>query len=131
MGSNAGTVREIYEAFGRGDVATVLGAMDPKIEWQEPESLPFDNQVGPQAVAEGVFGPLMTLIDGFNLAVDDVIDGGDAICTTGTYRGTAVGTGSELNAPFVHVWRFGSDGKVTGFRTHTDTYLYRQALGTA
>jgi ketosteroid isomerase-like protein len=38
-------------------------------------------------------------------------------------------TGIELNAEFVHVWRFGPDGKIAGLRIYTDTHLWRQALG--
>jgi len=129
MGSNVNTVKRVYEAFGKGDVPTVLGAMDDKIDWQEPTSLPFENQVGPQAVAENIFGPVVSLLDGFSVEPGEIVDGGDIVCALGTYKGTGAKTGTELNAEFVHVWRFGSDGKITGFRTYTDTHLWRQALG--
>jgi len=129
MGSNADTIRKLYEAFGTGDVATVLGAMDDKIDWQEPESLPFENQVGPQAVAENIFGAVMSMLDGFAVVPNEIADGGDVVCGIGVYKGTGKETGVELDADFVHVWHFGSDGKITGFRTYTDTHLWRQALG--
>ncbi len=32
--SNAGTVREIYEAFGRGDVPAILNKLDDNVEWE-------------------------------------------------------------------------------------------------
>ncbi len=32
--SNAETVRTIYEAFGRGDVATILDKLDDAVEWE-------------------------------------------------------------------------------------------------
>lgn len=32
MSANTETVRNVYDAFGKGDVPTVLGAMDPKID---------------------------------------------------------------------------------------------------
>ena len=32
--SNIGTVREIYEAFGRGDVPAILNKLDDNIEWE-------------------------------------------------------------------------------------------------
>ena len=35
--SNVEIVTGVYEAFGRGDVPSVLAAMDPKIEWYEAE----------------------------------------------------------------------------------------------
>ena len=35
---NVQFVKGVYEAFGRGDIATVLGAMDPAIEWRRPKA---------------------------------------------------------------------------------------------
>ena len=131
MGSNADTVRGVYDAFGRGDVPAVLAAMDEKIDWQEPASLPFDDQVGPQAVAENVFGPVVTQLADFTVDVREVVEAGDMVFGIGVYRGKGAENGKPLDADFVHVWRFGTDGKATGFRTYTDTHLWREALGTS
>lgn len=35
---NVQVIQGLYEAFGRGDVPTVLGRMDPSIEWNEAEN---------------------------------------------------------------------------------------------
>ena len=129
MGANEDTLRKLYDAFGTGDVATVLGAMDDQIDWQEPTGLPFENQVGPQAVAENIFGPVTTQLEGFSVSPDEFIDGGDIVASVGRYGGKGAANGVDLDAEFVHVWRFGPDGKITGFRTYTDTHLWRQALG--
>ena len=129
MGSNADTVRGVYDAFGKGDVPGVLAVMDDKIDWQEPASLPFEDQIGPQAVAENIFGPVVTQIEGFEVDVREVVDAGDMVFSVGVYRGKGVENGNALDADFVHVWRFGPDGKATGFRTYTDTHLWREALG--
>ncbi len=129
MGANEATLRKLYDAFGTGDVATVLGAMDDKIDWQEPTGLPFENQVGPQAIAENIFGPLTTQLDGFSVTPEEFIDGGDIVASIGRYGGKGAANGVDLDAEFVHVWRFGPDGKITGFRTYTDTHLWREALG--
>jgi len=32
--SNAATVKTIYEAFGRGDVETILDKLDDAVEWE-------------------------------------------------------------------------------------------------
>ena len=37
MADNAQFVQGLYEAFAKGDVPTVLAAMDPGIEWNEAE----------------------------------------------------------------------------------------------
>ena len=55
---NADLMKSLYAAFGRGDVPTVLGAMDPAIVWNEAEGFPCADKnpyVGPNAVLEGVF----------------------------------------------------------------------------
>ncbi|MFZ6004594.1 MAG: nuclear transport factor 2 family protein [Actinomycetota bacterium] len=129
MGANADALRKVYAAFGAGDVPAVLGAMDEKIEWQEPTGLPFENQVGPQAVAENIFGPVTTQLEGFSVTPEEIIDGGDTVAAIGRYGGKGAASGIVLDAEFVHIWRFGPDGKITGFRTYTDTHLWRQALG--
>jgi hypothetical protein len=31
--SNIHTVKEMYDAFGRGDIATIIGKLDANVEW--------------------------------------------------------------------------------------------------
>ncbi|MCK6625387.1 MAG: hypothetical protein L6R45_09445 [Anaerolineae bacterium] len=38
--SNAETVQAIYEAFARGDVATILDKLDDAVEWETTAPLP-------------------------------------------------------------------------------------------
>ena len=76
---NVDLMKSLYEAFGRGDVPTVLGAMDPAIVWNEAEGFPYADKnpyVGPQAVLEGVFARLGGEWDGFAVALEEVHDAG-------------------------------------------------------
>ena len=130
MASNVQLVKDLYAAFGRGDVPAVLGAMDEKIDWQEPESLPFDDQIGPQAVAENIFGPVTTLLQNFSVTPAEILDAGEVVVAIGAYRGTGADTGKDLDAAFTHVWRI-KDGKIAGFRTYTDTHQWLEVLGKA
>ncbi len=68
--SNVQMMRDLYDAFGRGDIPTVLAAMDPGIEWREAEGNPYepsDNKAwrGPDAVMQNLFVRLATEWDGF------------------------------------------------------------------
>src|SRR5262245_4313763 len=109
MGGNADAARRVYDAFGRGDIAAVLAAFDEKIDWQEPDGLPFGPQVGPQAVVENVFSPVLDQIKDFRVDVRELVDGGEGIvCSIGTYRGVGMETAEDLDAEFVHVLRFGA-----------------------
>lgn len=74
---------------------------------------------------------MVSQLEGFTVAPSEIVDGGNIVCSIGVYSGKGTQTGIELDADFVHVWRFGDDGKITGFRTYTDTHLWRQALGTS
>lgn len=130
MTSNVQLVEGVYESFANGDIGAVLGAFDENIDWQEPESLPFENQIGPQAVGENIFARVVEQVQNFSAIPSEIHDAGDVVFAIGTYRGTAAATGKDFETPFVHVWRM-KDGKVSGFRTHTDTHIWLQALGHA
>jgi ketosteroid isomerase-like protein len=46
-------VKGMYEAFGRGDVPAVLGAMAADVEWHEAEGMPYGGVYhGPDEVAQ-------------------------------------------------------------------------------
>jgi hypothetical protein len=51
---NLTLLKNLYNAFGRGDIPTVLGAMSPDIKWHQAESNPYrpsgEAWVGPDAV---------------------------------------------------------------------------------
>ena len=38
---NVGILKRLYDAFGRGDIPNVLGAMSPDIHWHEAEGNPY------------------------------------------------------------------------------------------
>lgn len=38
--SNVATVQAIYDAFGRGDVATILDKLDDAVEWETSVPVP-------------------------------------------------------------------------------------------
>ena len=130
MGGNAARMRDLYDAFAKGDMQTVMAAMDPKIDWREPYGLPFEDQVGPDAVLQNIFAVLPTVYRDFSLDMEQVLDAGDdVVLGLGIYRGVGQETGKTLAAHFAHVWRIGADGKIIGFRTYTDTHMWREVLG--
>ncbi len=127
MLKNTVTIRNLYEAFGRGDIPAVLEALDPEIHWYEAEGFPYGGlYVGPQAVLEGVFAKLGSEWEGFAAVPDRFVTEGDTVVALGSYRGEFKATGKAIDVPMVHVWKF-RDGRVAEFRQHTDTALVRDA----
>jgi hypothetical protein len=57
--SSLQVVKDAYERFGRGDIASLMALFDPRIEWRLAEGHPYSPKgevwIGPQAVAENFF----------------------------------------------------------------------------
>jgi uncharacterized protein len=128
--SNGEIISELYGAFARGDVPTVLGAMDPNIEWDEAEGFMYGGvYTGPNAILESVFMKFATEWDGFSVVPDKIVDGGDGnVISCGTYSGKFLETGKTMSAPFAHSWEF-RDGKIVKFKQYLDTVVVARDLG--
>lgn len=121
-------VRGIYDAFGRGDMAGVLGAMADDIKWYEAEGLPYGGVYhGGEAVAQNVFGPVMQDIPNFAVSPEQFIATGDTVAVVARYTGTGKDTGKELDLQVVHVYDV-RDGKVVQFRQFVDTAKFREVV---
>jgi ketosteroid isomerase-like protein len=128
---NIALIKGIYDAFGKGDVPAVLGAMSPGIVWNEAENFPYADKnpyVGPDAIVQGVFMRLATEWDGFTVAPEEFLDAGDTIVVLGRYRGSYKATGKQQNTQMVHVWRV-KDGKAAQFQQYADTLQVARVIG--
>jgi hypothetical protein len=130
--SNVELVRGLYEAFGRGDVGTVLGAMDPSIEWREAEGNPYEPNgnawIGPDAITQNLLVKLGTDWDGFTVHPKEFHDAGDTVIVEGRYTGTHKATGRSLDAQVCHVWKV-RDGKLASFQQFVDTAQLQGVMG--
>lgn len=125
---NADIIRAHYAASDRGDIEGMLAPLAPDVRWTEAAGFPYaGTYIGPQAVAENVFARIQADWEGFTLAIDEVIDGGDTVVGLGTYSGTNRVTGRPFTARVTHIWRL-EDGVVTGFEQITDTVPVARAL---
>ena len=130
MLSNRELIQSLYDAFAKGDAATVLGAMHPEVEWKEAESSPYADQnpyVGPAQVGAGVFGRVMADFEGFTVTPRKLVAEGDTVVALGRYTGTHKGSGKRLDAQFAHAWTV-RDGKVMDFQQYTDTAQYQRVM---
>jgi hypothetical protein len=131
MADNVTIVRGGYEAFAKGDVPTVLGLFDPKIEWNEAEHMtywPGGAFHGAQEIVNGVFARIPNDFDGFRIEIGRMVASGDTVFVEARYRGTAKATGKPLDAQVAHVWDF-RGGKVVRFQQYTDTWQFAQVTG--
>ena len=125
---NVEIVKDVYGAFGRGDVPAVLGAFADDIEWFEAEGMPYGGlHRGPDAVAQNVFGPITEDVEGFALVIEEVFGSGATVAAAVRYTGTGKPTGKALDVPAVHLWDI-RDGKLARFRQYIDTVKFAEAV---
>jgi uncharacterized protein len=128
--SNTDTLKEGYEAFGRGDLDGATQNFADDIRWENPEAPQIPNN----GVTEGkdnvkqLFADLGSYWESFSITPDEFIESGDTVVVLSHAEAKGKDTGTEVKLPWVHIWRF-SDGKVTEVQALTDTALAANALG--
>lgn len=129
--SESGTdvVREIYDAFERGDMETVFGRFDEDIEWIEPDGyFVAPGGVRGRAAVEEVLARYPEVWEEFSLVPETFVDAGDYVFVLGREHGKARSTGREFRGRFANVWRV-RDGRALSLQAFADTALMWKALG--
>ena len=118
---NLEVVRNIYAAFGRGDLAGILALLDPQVSWRTPGApyLPTGGlRQGVDEVRE-FFGLLLTTFDFQEFRPADFLAQGDKVVVLGTSREGPKGTGRYVDFRWVHVFTF-RNGKIVEFEEPAD-----------
>jgi ketosteroid isomerase-like protein len=115
-------VKDLYNAFKRGDMETLLGGMADNIEWitPGPPDIPVaGKRSGREGVAE-FFRLLNEHEEVQEFELKEFIAENGVVVALGHYRGRIKSTGKTTSYPFVHVFTI-NNGKVTRFREFFDT----------
>lgn len=127
---NKAVIDGLYKDFAVGDIPAVLGAMDPNIVWNEAEGNAYADgnpYIGPEAVLNGVFGPIMEDHEYFNLKDIELYEMfNDKVLATLRYDAKTK-KGKTYNAQVAHFWTL-KDGKVAAFQQYVDTKKLSEAL---
>jgi quercetin dioxygenase-like cupin family protein/ketosteroid isomerase-like protein len=130
MADHAATVATIYEAFGRGDIETILDQLADDIEWESgvrDTGLDYlRERHGKQEVA-GFFSALMANLVLTHFEPLALCAADDYVTVPVRHAGSIVGGGEVPMTTEAHVWRFGADGKVVSFKHVFDYALHERA----
>ncbi len=111
---NRELIKRAYDAFGRGDIPTVLSILDNKIRWHVPGRSPLSGDyIGHEQVL-GFFQKSMELSQGtLCIELHDIVASDTTVFVLCTVSATRSG---QLNKFLeVHVWRI-VDGRAIEFR---------------
>ena len=129
---NLDVIRRGYEAFGRGDINTLLESFDEQIIWVTPgprELKTSGRRTGRQEVAE-FFGSVNELFDIQRFEPKEFLAQGDRVVVLGSETARARSTGNVVEADWVHVFTL-RNGKVVAFQEFFDTAAVVAALSAA
>jgi ketosteroid isomerase-like protein len=121
--TNISLVQSLYAAFGRGDIATLVGAVTPDAHW-EINGRRTDHPLmgvrrGPQGVQE-FFTTLPQIQTPTAFSPQQFFASEDKVFVVGHYAWSFVNSGKSAASDWLHMFTI-KDGKVAVFREFTDT----------
>src|SRR5574341_681066 len=123
-------VQEIYEAFVRGDVPTILSRLSDKVEWEygsTSTNVPWLQRRHGREGAADFFGSLEE-IQMHRFVPKEFLEGDAGVVVLLDVEFTVRSTGKRvLEEDEIHVWRFDAEGKVIRFRHGADTHQHHLA----
>jgi uncharacterized protein len=121
--ANIQAVQQIYEAFGRGDVAAILQALADDIEWHQPgptDVLPWaGTRHGREQVAQ-FFTAVGETLELLQFEPREFLAQGDKVVVFGYERALAKPTNRTFESQWVMEFRLRAD-QVVYFRAYHDT----------
>ena len=126
--SNLATVGKIYEAFGKGDVPTILDVLADDVEWEDWESnsavaagVPW--MIPRHGKAEvGKFFEEAGRMEITDLQILNMMEGGNQVAVEFVLETNLPNHGGgHYRDEEMHLWTFNDEGKVTRLRHYTDT----------
>ena len=116
MSDNVQVITDAYEAFGRGDIPSLLENMSDDVEWSAPGILP---QGGDYSGRDGVgafFAAIGENWSELSVESNDLVADGPHVISLGKARGK-MSSGDEKEYGFCHAFTV-EDGKITRFREY-------------
>jgi ketosteroid isomerase-like protein len=129
--ANLETVREIYEAFGRADVAAILDRVTDDVDWAADTASTAAPWFGPRSGKEGVTSFFEELAAGSEVLEFTPLSfaaADDEVHTLVRYRARLTSTGREVDMNLHHYFRL-RDAKVAYYRGSEDSAQTVAALG--
>jgi hypothetical protein len=128
--ANVKLVRSLYDAFLRGDIATIVQALTPDATWEvtgrRSDHPLLGRRHGPQGAQE-FFQTLAETQEPTDFSPRDFHAADDKVFVLGHYGWKMRKTGRTIESDWIHVFTI-KDGKVKAFREFTDTAKLAEAF---
>jgi len=124
---NVEIVRRIYDGWSHGDFRVGADLLAGDFEWQQPaEAVEPGSHRG--AAIGGALQKMFEVYGNYRIEPEEYLDAGDKVVVVARSRGTARGSGMELDQRFAHVWTV-RGGKLARIEVYTDRREALEAAG--
>lgn len=123
---NIKLIKEVHEAFNRGDVPVVLATFDPAIVWQAPKEMPYGGTFQGVPEVGGFFQSLQPYFQELRVESEHQYAVGDYVVDLGHFRGKGK-SGQKLDVANAFIWTV-RDGKIVSFQEFSDTAALLEAI---
>jgi ketosteroid isomerase-like protein len=119
---NVALVQKILEAFGRGDVQTILESCSADCEFYSPGPavIPYSGRKHGQTGMQEYFSALIGTQSDADLSIERVLAQGDMVVAIGQYHAKVKATNWPIHSPVVLTWQI-AGGKVIKYSVLSDT----------
>lgn len=123
---NIAFVQSLYAAFGRGDIATIVAALAPNVDWtvngRSSDYPAFGNWKTPAKAQE--FFQTVDQYEAFtDFSPQDYYAVDERVFVLGRYAGSIKKTGKPFASDWIHIFAI-RNGKVLSFREFNDTHQF-------
>jgi ketosteroid isomerase-like protein len=126
---NTEVVRNVFEAFGRGDIQGLLSLLAEDVVWfiPGPAEVPFAGERRGHEGALQFFQTLGGAVEFERFEPREFVAQGDKVVAVGFERGRVKATGRTFDNPWALVFTL-RDGRVAEFRGYEDTAAVAEAF---
>jgi ketosteroid isomerase-like protein len=122
-------VKDLYAAFGRGDIATILANLTDDVAWEyeAPAEIPVAGIRRGRKGASEFFTAYATYSKDTKLDMKDFLSNENAVAAFGRYQTTILPSGIRVETPLAQYFEF-RDGKVCRFAQLANTAAIVEAV---
>ena len=123
--NNEQTVKDVYAAFQRGDIATIVSMVADDVDWNndrvESRECPWNGNFSGKANLPGFFAAVGAELDITVFDVMSMVASGSVVAVYLRIESTLRKNGRPLKNDAVHYWTFNDRGQIAQYRHFNDT----------
>lgn len=131
MNQNIETVKQMYAAFSRGDVPSIMAHLADDVVWgfEANDKLSWAGIRHGKEDALGFFTGLAKDLVDHKLEMTEFLADGDVVASFGHYSAAVRKNGIVVHSPVAHYFRF-HNGKVVEYRNFANSAAFSDAMST-